>query len=86
MYSIANTLRNNIEIALIDNSFKGDELAVIKALLLGQKKDISKDMYDDYASAGVIHILAVSGLQITSIKDVTPLPHNGCRPPKRRRV
>ena len=33
-----------------------------------------------------IRALAVSGLQITSIKDVTPLPHNGCRPPKRRRV
>ena len=33
-----------------------------------------------------IRALAVTGLQITSIKDVTPLPHNGCRPPKRRRV
>ena len=33
-----------------------------------------------------IRALAVSGLQITSIKEVTPLPHNGCRPPKRRRV
>jgi small subunit ribosomal protein S11 len=33
-----------------------------------------------------IRALAVSGLQITSIKDVTPLPQNGCRPPKRRRV
>ena len=33
-----------------------------------------------------IRALSVSGLQITSIKDVTPLPHNGCRPPKRRRV
>ena len=30
--------------------------------------------------------LAVAGLQVTSISDVTPLPHNGCRPPKRRRV
>ena len=30
--------------------------------------------------------LAATGLIITSIKDVTPLPHNGCRPPKRRRV
>ena len=30
--------------------------------------------------------LAAAGLIITSIKDVTPLPHNGCRPPKRRRV
>jgi small subunit ribosomal protein S11 len=33
-----------------------------------------------------IRALAAAGLQITSIKDVTPLPHNGCRPPKRRRV
>ena len=33
-----------------------------------------------------IRALAVGGLQVTSIKDVTPLPHNGCRPPKRRRV
>jgi small subunit ribosomal protein S11 len=30
--------------------------------------------------------LYTAGLEITSIKDVTPIPHNGCRPPKRRRV
>ena len=35
---------------------------------------------------GAVRSLAASGLQIVSIKDVTPLPHNGCRPPKRRRV
>ena len=29
---------------------------------------------------------AACGLEVTSIKDVTPVPHNGCRPPKRRRV
>ena len=33
-----------------------------------------------------IRALATNGLQITSIVDVTPIPHNGCRPPKRRRV
>ncbi|MBN2878956.1 MAG: 30S ribosomal protein S11 [Clostridia bacterium] len=33
-----------------------------------------------------IRALQVAGLEITSIKDVTPIPHNGCRPPKRRRV
>jgi len=33
-----------------------------------------------------VRSLAATGLAITSIKDVTPLPHNGCRPPKRRRV
>ncbi len=33
-----------------------------------------------------IRALAAAGLQIKSIKDVTPIPHNGCRPPKKRRV
>ena len=33
-----------------------------------------------------LRALASSGIQITSIKDVTPIPHNGCRPKKRRRV
>ena len=33
-----------------------------------------------------IRALETCGLQITLIKDVTPIPHNGCRPPKRRRV
>ena len=33
-----------------------------------------------------VRALASSGLHINAIKDVTPVPHNGCRPPKRRRV
>lgn len=33
-----------------------------------------------------IRALQSSGLTVTSIRDVTPIPHNGCRPPKRRRV
>jgi small subunit ribosomal protein S11 len=33
-----------------------------------------------------VRALASAGLHINSIKDVTPIPHNGCRPPKRRRV
>ncbi|ABK60763.1 MULTISPECIES: 30S ribosomal protein S11 [Clostridium] len=33
-----------------------------------------------------IRSLQAAGLEITLIKDVTPIPHNGCRPPKRRRV
>ncbi|MBM7561822.1 30S ribosomal protein S11 [Fusibacter tunisiensis] len=33
-----------------------------------------------------IRALQATGLEITSISDVTPIPHNGCRPPKRRRV
>jgi small subunit ribosomal protein S11 len=33
-----------------------------------------------------IRTLAGAGLEVTTIKDITPLPHNGCRPPKKRRV
>lgn len=33
-----------------------------------------------------VRSIQAAGLQITAIKDVTPIPHNGCRPPKRRRV
>lgn len=35
---------------------------------------------------GAIRSLANIGMEITSIKDITPMPHNGCRPPKKRRV
>ncbi|MCC6476530.1 30S ribosomal protein S11 [bacterium] len=35
---------------------------------------------------GAVRALAASGLSITTIRDCTPMPHNGCRPPKRRRV
>ena len=41
-----------------------------------------------WASAGGMgfRALQTAGLEVTMIKDVTPIPHNGCRPPKRRRV
>ena len=35
---------------------------------------------------GAIRSLSQSGIEVAMIKDVTPLPHNGCRPPKKRRV
>ena len=36
--------------------------------------------------AAAPYALAANGLEVLTIKDVTPVPHNGCRPPKRRRV
>ena len=33
-----------------------------------------------------IRVLQATGINITLIKDITPVPHNGCRPPKKRRV
>lgn len=47
------------------------------------------DVYVKGPGAGresAIRALAQSGIEVAMIKDVTPLPHNGCRPPKKRRV
>lgn len=47
------------------------------------------DVYVKGPGAGreaAIRALQAAGLEVQSIKDVTPIPHNGCRPPKRRRV
>ena len=49
----------------------------------------SVDVYVKGPGSGreaAIRALQATGLEITMIKDVTPIPHNGCRPPKRRRV
>lgn len=47
------------------------------------------DVYVKGPGAGresAIRAIATSGIEVSMIKDVTPLPHNGCRPPKKRRV
>ena len=47
------------------------------------------EVYDKGPGAGreaAIRSLQAAGLEVNMIKDVTPIPHNGCRPPKRRRV
>ena len=49
---------------LIHKGFKKDELAIVNALLLGQRQDISKNLITAYQNAGAVHILAVSGLHI----------------------
>lgn len=60
--------------------------AAKKALEAGMKQI---DIYVKGPGAGresAIRALQAAGLEINLIKDVTPVPHNGCRPPKRRRV
>ena len=67
VYSIkglASKFRKKVTTALINNGFKDNELAVVNALLLGQRQTISKDLIESYSDAGAIHILAVSGLHI----------------------
>jgi competence protein ComEC len=61
---LSEKFRSNIQQSLLKHNFKRDELAVISALLLGQRQEISKELLTDYASAGAIHILAVSGLHV----------------------
>ena len=62
------------------------ENAARKALDLGLK---SVEVFVRGPGAGreaAIRALEATGLEVTAITDVTPIPHNGCRPPKRRRV
>lgn len=64
LLSFAGSLRNRLIIKLKQQHFEKDEIAVIQALLLGQRQELSKEIQANYASAGVIHILAVSGLHV----------------------
>ena len=64
IYGFASELRETINQKLKPYNFKPDELAIINALLLGQRQDISEETYNNYANAGAIHILAVSGLHV----------------------
>lgn len=62
------------------------EVAAKKAMEYGVK---SVDVYIKGPGAGresALRSIQATGLNITLLKDVTPIPHNGCRPPKRRRV
>ena len=63
-----------------------DETAAKNAQEYGLK---TVEVYVKGPGAGreaAIRSLQTAGLEVTMIKDVTPIPHNGCRPPKRRRV
>lgn len=64
VFGYAAQLRTHINSRLKKYHFKPDELALINALLLGQRQDISPEIYNSYSKAGVIHILAVSGLHV----------------------
>lgn len=62
------------------------EDAAKKAMELGLR---SVDLFLKGPGAGrepAVRSLALAGLRVTSMRDTTPMPHNGCRPPKRRRI
>ena len=75
-------------------SKKGTPFAAQQAAEIAARKAIEHGMVEvavEVKGPGsgretAIRALQASGLRVISIKDVTPLPHNGCRPPKKRRV
>ena len=62
------------------------ENAAKEAVSLGMKRVHVRVQGPGSGRESAIQALQGAGLTIRSIKDVTPIPHNGCRPPKRRRV
>ncbi|MDZ7331804.1 MAG: 30S ribosomal protein S11 [candidate division KSB1 bacterium] len=62
------------------------ETAAKEALELGLRKVEVLVKGPGAGREAAVRSIQAAGLQITAIKDVTPIPHNGCRPPKRRRV
>lgn len=64
LMGFAQNFRTEIVKKLQNTKLKTDERAIIQALVLGEKKDIDKNLYNEYAAAGAVHILAVSGLHV----------------------
>ncbi len=64
LIGLSSRFRDKVKKSLENYHFSTNELAVIYALLLGERQDISKELTDNYAKAGAIHILAVSGLHV----------------------
>jgi len=62
------------------------EQAAVKARKMGMVEVEVKVKGPGSGRESAIRALQATGLRILSIEDVTPIPHNGCRPPKRRRV
>ena len=62
------------------------EAAAKEAIELGLKRVEVLVKGPGAGRESAIRALQAAGLEISAIKDVTPIPHNGCRPPKRRRV
>src|SRR5690625_595270 len=57
-------VRKQIKLDLVKNGFSADQISLMEALLLGQRTELSRETYSQFADAGVVHILAVSGLHV----------------------
>lgn len=57
-------IRKNIKENLQRNNFSREQIALMEALLLGQRTELSRETYQSFSEAGVVHVLAVSGLHV----------------------
>ncbi len=62
------------------------DVAARKAVENGMKSAVVMVKGPGSGREAALRAVAAAGIKVTLVKDVTPLPHNGCRPPKRRRV
>ncbi|MEO0231490.1 MAG: 30S ribosomal protein S11 [candidate division WOR-3 bacterium] len=65
---------------------KAAEAAAKKALEMGIKEVEIRVKGPGQGREAAIRTIHAAGLKVVAIRDITPIPHNGCRPPKRRRV
>ncbi|MDK2978772.1 MAG: competence protein ComEC [Bacteroidales bacterium] len=64
LYQFSNKIRNNLLNIYQKNNITGDEFAVLSALTLGYKEELTADVRESFSSSGAMHILAVSGLHV----------------------
>jgi small subunit ribosomal protein S11 len=62
------------------------EASAREAMVLGLRRVEVRVKGPGVGREAAVRALQAAGLEISAIRDVTPIPHNGCRPPKRRRV
>ena len=64
LYQFSNKIRSNLLNIYQENNITGDEFAVLSALTLGYKEELTADVRESFSSSGAMHILAVSGLHV----------------------
>lgn len=67
IFETAYNIRSHLQNVLKRNGFRGEEFAVVSALLLGDRSAIDNELKSDFAGAGATHVLAVSGLHVGMI-------------------
>ncbi len=76
----------NQQVAAVDLHAVAAEQAAKRAIEAGIRRVSVRVRGPGSGRETAIRSLQAAGLEVTAIKDVTPIPHNGCRPPKRRRT